>query len=114
VRDALMNQHADLFLRIAAIAKALPKPIDQMKFFELIQIIPSPTKSALQSGNLVNYRISDPKIMGFLRNNSIFTFGQADRSRTTATLREILDAMWLFDDKFERALSKFNEVEAQR
>jgi hypothetical protein len=51
--------------------------------------------------------------MGYLRNNSIFTFGQADRARTSATFREILDAMWLFNDKFERALSKFNEIKAR-
>ena len=85
-----------------------------MKLFELIQIIPSPTKSALRSGNVVKHRISDPRIMGYLRNNSIFTFGQADRAKTSATFREILDAMWLFNDKFERALSKFNEIKAQR
>ena len=59
-------------------------------------------------------RISDPTIMGYLRNNSIFTFGQADRAKTSATFREILDAMWLFNDKFERALAKFNEIKAQR
>jgi hypothetical protein len=29
-------------------------------------------------------------------------------------LREILDAMWLFNDKFERALSKFNEIRVRR
>ncbi|MFL5047405.1 MAG: hypothetical protein ACJ8EA_21450 [Xanthobacteraceae bacterium] len=114
VRDALVNAHADLFPQIPAIVKALPDPIDQMKLFELIQIIPSPTKSALRSGNVVNYRISDPKIMGYLRNNSIFTFGQADRVKTSATFREILDAMWLFNDKFERALSKFDEIKAQQ
>jgi hypothetical protein len=114
VRDGLMNAHAELFLQIPAIAKLLPDPIDQMRFFELIQIVPSPTKSALRSGNLGNYRISDPTIMGFLRNNSIFTFGQADRAKTSATFREILDAMWLFNDKFERALSKFNEIKAQK
>ena len=85
-----------------------------MKLFELIQIIPGPTKSALDSGNLANYKISDPTIMGYLRNNSIFTFGQADRARTSATLREILDAMWLFNDKFERALATFNEIKAQQ
>jgi len=28
----------------------------------------------------------------------------------SAPLREILDAMWLFNDKFERALSKFNQL----
>src|SRR5438552_6717715 len=114
VRDGLMNAHADLFPRIPAIMKALPNPIDQMKFFELIQIIPSPTKSALKSGNLAQYKISDPTIMGYLRNNSIFTFGQVDRAKTSATFREILDAMWLFNDKFERALSKFNEIKARQ
>ena len=114
VRDALMNAHADLFPQIPAIVKALPDPIDQMKLFELIQIIPSPTRSALNSGNFAGYRISDPTIMGYLRNNSIFTFGQADRAKTSATFREILDAMWLFNDKFERAQSKFNEIKAQR
>ena len=114
VRDGLMNAHADLFPRVPAIVKSLPDPIDQMKLFELIQIIPSPTKSALNSGNLANYRISDPTIMGYLRNNSIFTFGRADRAKTSATFREILDAMWLFNDKFERALSKLNEVAARQ
>jgi hypothetical protein len=114
VRDALMNAHADVFPHIPAIVKALPSPIDQMKFFELIQIVPSPTRSALNSGNLASYRVSDPTIMGYLRNNSIFTFGQADRAKTSATYREILNAMWLFDDKFERALSKFNEIKARK
>src|SRR4029077_17603955 len=75
VRDGLMNAHDELFLQIPAIAKTLPDPIDQMKLFELIQIIPSPTKSALRSGDLVNYRISNPKIMGYLRNNSVFAYG---------------------------------------
>jgi hypothetical protein len=114
VRDALMNAHADLFPQIAAVMKALPNPIDQMKFFELMQIIPGPTRSALKSGNLASYKMSEPRIMGYLRNNSIFTFGQANRAKTSAAFREILDAMWLFDDKFERALSKFNEIEARR
>jgi hypothetical protein len=112
VRDGLVNAHADLFPRIPAIVKALPDPIDQMKFFELIQIVPSPTKSALGSGNLTAHRVSDPTIMGFLRNNSIFTFGRGDRAKTSASFREILDAMWLFNDKFERALAKFNEIKA--
>jgi hypothetical protein len=112
VRDGLMNAHAELFPQIAAIAKTLPNPIDQIKLFELIQIIPAPTKSALRSGNLLSYRVSDPTIMGYLRNNSIFAFGQADRARTSATFREILDAMWLFNDKFERALARFDEIKA--
>jgi phage major head subunit gpT-like protein len=50
--------------------------------------------------------------MGYLRNNSIFTFGRADREKTSATFRQILDAMWLFNDKFERALSQFKEIKA--
>jgi hypothetical protein len=114
VRDGLVNAHADLFLQIPALVKSLPDPIDQMKVFELIQIIPSPTTSALKSGNLLAYTISEPRIMGYLRNNSIFTFGRADRARSSATLREILDAMWLFNDKFERAVAKFDEIMAQR
>jgi hypothetical protein len=114
VRNGLMNAHADIFPQIPMIVKTLPNPIDQIKVFELIQIIPSPTKSALNSGNLANYRISDPRIMFYLRNNSMFAFGQADRARTSATFREILDAMWLFNDKFERALVKYNEIKAQR
>jgi hypothetical protein len=113
VRDALMGEHADIFPQVRVIVKTLPNPIDQMKFFELIQIIPSPIRSALKSGDLINYRISDPRIMGYLRNNSIFAFGQADRARTSATVREILDAMWLFNSKFERALSKFDEMKAR-
>jgi hypothetical protein len=114
VRDGLMSAHADLFLQIPALMKALPDPIDQMKVFELIQIVPSPTRAALRSGNLLNYRISEPTIMGYLRNNSIFTFGHADRAKTSATFREILDAMWLFNDKFERAVIKFDEIRTQR
>ena len=114
VRNGLMNAHADLFPKIPAIMKALPDPIDQMRFFELIQIIPSPTKAALNSGNLLNYRISEPRIMGYLRNNSMFAFGKTDRAKTVATMREILDSMWLFNDIFDRALAKFGEIKAQK
>jgi hypothetical protein len=105
-----MNAHAELFAQIPAIAKVLPNPIDQMKFFELIQIVPSPTKSALASGSLLGYRVSDPKIMGYLRNNSMFAYGKSDRARTSATYREIMDAMWLFNQKFERALAEYEKV----
>jgi hypothetical protein len=108
-----MNAHAELFSQIPAVVKSMPDPIDQMKIFELIQIIPSPTKSALNSGNFANQKISDPTVMGYLRNNSIFTFGHADREKTSATFREVLDAMWLFNDKFKRALSQFNEIKAR-
>jgi len=113
VRDGLMNAHAELFPQIPAVVKSMPDPIDQMKIFELIQIIPGPTKSALNSGNFANQKISDPTVMGYLRNNSIFTFGHADREKTLATFREVLDAMWLFNDKFKRALSQFNEIKAK-
>ena len=114
VRNGLMNAHAELFAQIPAIVQMLPDQIDQMKLFELIQIIPTPTRAALKSGSFADYRISDPKIMGYLRNNSVFTFGKADRAKTSATFREILDAMWLFNDKFERARTKFNEIKAQQ
>jgi hypothetical protein len=113
VRDGLMNAHAELFPQLPAIVRTLANPIDQMKLFELLQIIPSPTRSALKSGSLVDYRVSDPRIMKYLRNNSIFAFGRADRSRRSATFREILDAMWLFNRNFERALSKFAEITAR-
>ena len=110
VRDGLMNAHAELFQQIPSIAKTLPDPIDQMKLFELIQIVPSPTRAAMRSGNLLAYRVSDPTIMKYLRNNSMFAFGKSDRARTSATYREIMDAMWLFNEKFERARAKFEEI----
>ncbi len=110
VRDGLMNAHAELFREIPGIVKTLPDPIDQMKLFELIQIVPTPTRSALKSGDLLNYRVSSPTIMKHLRNNSIFAFGQADRARTSASYREILAAMWLFNRKFERAMAKYAEI----
>jgi hypothetical protein len=114
VRNGLMNAHAEVFLHIPAILKGFPDPIDQMKIFELIQIVPSPTRAALRSGDLASYRVSDAKIMGYLRNNSMFTFGRADRAKTSATYREILAAMWLFNEKFEHAMITFNEIKAQR
>jgi hypothetical protein len=40
VRDGLANAHAELFLQIPEIVRTLPGPTDQMKLFELIQIIP--------------------------------------------------------------------------
>jgi hypothetical protein len=52
--------------------------------------------------------------MGYLRNNSILAFGRVDRAKTSATFGEILDAMWLFNDKFERALTLFNEIVARQ
>jgi hypothetical protein len=112
VRDGLMNAHAELFPQIPAIAKTLPDPIDQMKLFELIQIVPSPTRAAMRSGNLLAYRVSDPTIMKYLRNNSMFAFGKSDRAKTSASYREIMDAMWLFNEKFERARAKFEEIKA--
>jgi hypothetical protein len=84
-----------------------------MIFFELIQIIPTPSRSALSSGDLLGYRISNPRIMKYLRNNGIFALGQAERARTSASFREILDAMWLFNIKFEQALAKFEEVKSR-
>jgi len=114
VRNGLMNAHADLFPRIPAIVRVLPEPVDQMRFFQLIQIIPSPTKSALASGDLLNHRVSGARIMGYLRNNSMFAFGKTDRARTSATMREVMDSMWLFNDVFERARAKYDEIAARR
>ncbi len=114
VRNGLMNSHADLFARIPAIVKMLPDEIDQMKVFQLIQIIPTPTRRALASGNFAGTRISDARVMGYLRNNAVFTFGKADRARTSATFREILDAMWLFTEKFERARAVHAEIKRGR
>ncbi|MDD1536936.1 MULTISPECIES: hypothetical protein [unclassified Bradyrhizobium] len=113
VRNGLMNAHADLFREIPGIAKTLPDPIDQMKLFQLIQIVPTPTQSALRSGDLLNYRVSSPRIMRYLRNNSIFAFGQADRARTSASYREIFAAMWLFNRKFEKAMAKYAEIKGR-
>ena len=114
VRDALMNAHADAFLQIPAIVEAFPDPIDQIEAVRADPDRSQPTKAAIRSGNVAGYRVSDPRIMGYLRNNSMFNFGQADRAKTSATYREILDAMWLFNEKFERALSKFNEIVIQK
>ena len=113
VRDGLMNAHADVFREIPGIVKTLPDPIDQMKLFELIQIVPTPTRSALKSGDLLGYRVSDPTIMKHLRNNSIFAFGKTDRARSSASFREILAAMWLFNRKFERAMAKYEEIKGR-
>lgn len=113
VRNGLTNAAAELFPKIPAIVAMLPDEMDQMKFFELIQIVPAPTRSALESGNVLTYEISAPRIMGYLRNNSMFTFGKANRAKTSATFREVLDAMWLFNPKFQSALAKFNEIKLQ-
>jgi hypothetical protein len=43
----------------------------------------------------------------------VFAFGRADRARTSASYREIMDAMWLFNEKFARAQAKFSEVRAK-
>jgi hypothetical protein len=113
VRNGLMNAHAGLFAQLPAIVRMLPDPIDQMKLFQLIQIVPTPTRAALRSGDFEAWRISDPRIMGYLRNNSIFTFGKADRARASASFREILEAMWLFTDKFESARAVYEEIKAR-
>ena len=110
VRNGLMNAHADLFAQLPKIMKILPDEIDQMKFFQLIQIVPAPTRDALASGDFTRYRVTSPKIMGYLRNNSIFAFGKKERARTSANYREILDAMWLFNSKFEKARDKYAEL----
>ncbi len=114
VRNGLANAAGELFPQIPEIVRLLPDEMDQMKFFELIQIVPTPTRAALKSGDILSYKVSDPRIMGYLRNNSMFTFGKANRAKRTATYREILDAMWLFNPKFKQALAKFSEIESKR
>jgi hypothetical protein len=113
VRNGLMNAHADLFAQLPKIMTMLPDEMDQMKFFQLIQLIPTPTRKALRSGDFESYRISSPRIMGYLRNNSIFTFGKTDRAKKSATFREILDAMWLYNRIFARAQAKYDEITAE-
>jgi hypothetical protein len=112
-RNGLMNAHADLFEQLPDIMRMLPDKMDQMKFFQLIQLIPTPTRSALASGDIESYRVSSPRIMGYLRNNSIFTFGKKDRAKKSATYREILDAMWLYNRIFAKALAKLDEIQPQ-
>ncbi len=114
VRNGLMNAHADLFAQLPKIMKMLPDEMDQMKFFQLIQLIPTPTRKALASGDIQSYRITSPRIMGYLRNNSIFTFGKKDRAKKSATYREILDAMWLYNRIFARAQAKYVEVKGPK
>jgi hypothetical protein len=110
VRNGLMNAHADLFAQLPTIMRILPDEIDQMKFFQLIQLIPTPTRKALASGKFLDYRITSPRIMGYLRNNSIFAFGKKDRAKKSATYREILDGMWLYNRIFLKAQTKYREV----
>jgi hypothetical protein len=112
VRNGLMNAHADLFAQLPKIMRTLPNEMDQMKFFQLIQLIPSPTRKALRSGHFLSYRITSPRIMGYLRNNSIFAFGKKDRAKKSATFREILDGMWLYNRIFMRARAKFHTIKA--
>jgi hypothetical protein len=40
----------------------------------------------------------------------MFAYGKADRAKASATFREIMDAMWLFNDKFEQALSEYRKI----
>jgi hypothetical protein len=116
-----MNAHADLSAQLAAIMKMLP---DEGRSDEAVRAYPNRSRADAGRPRLEHfaaYRVSDARIMRYLRNNmwlpattrSIFTFGKADRARTSATYREILDAMWLFNDKFERARGKFAEIKAQ-
>jgi hypothetical protein len=42
--------------------------------------------------------------------NGILALGRSERARTSASLHEILNAMWLFNIKFEQARTKFEEV----
>jgi len=76
-----------------AIAKTLPDPIDQI---EAVRTDPDHSGSdqirpqVRQFGQATGFPTRT--IMGYLRNNSVLRLWQADRARTTATFREILDA----------------------
>ena len=111
VRNGLMNAHAELFAQLPEIMKILPDEIDQMKFFQLIQIIPSPTRTALDSAT--------SRATGFPTRRSWATCATTPCSpsarrtgRKIRDLREILDAMWLFNSKFEKAQAKFATIKA--
>ena len=82
----LMNAHADLFAQIPAIARMLADQIDQMKLFELIQIIPTPTRAALASGNFAAYRISDPTDHGILAQQQHLHFRQGGPGKNLGDL----------------------------
>ncbi len=64
VRNGLMNAHAELFAELPEIMQMLPDEMDQMKLFQLIQIVPSPTRAALASGNFESYLVSDDRSWG--------------------------------------------------
>jgi hypothetical protein len=88
VRDVLMGEHADIFLQVRAIVKTMPNTIDQMKFFELIQIVPSPIRSALRSpGQLSNSRPDHHEISTEQQHLRLWTGRQGesicDRSRNS-------------------------------
>ena len=112
VRDALMNAHADVFPAHPGDRESLP---GSDRPDEVLRADPDRSdadQGGAPIGRVRQYRVSEPRIMGYLRNNSMFNYGQVDRAKTSANYREILDAMWLFNEKFERALVKFNEIKA--
>jgi hypothetical protein len=110
-----MNAHASFFLQIPAmIVKTLPDPIDQMKFFELIQIVPAPTRSALRSGNLLNYRVSDPTIMKYLRNNSAVRLWQGRPGQNIGHLPRNSRRMWLSTTSSNARFRRFNEIKTRQ
>ena len=113
VRDGLMNAHAEMFPADPGDRQDAARPDRADEAVRADPDRPSPTRSALKSGDLLSYRISNPRIMRYLRNNSVFAFGQADRARTSASFREILDAMWLFNRKFEKAMAKYAEIKGR-
>ena len=61
VRDGLMNAEADLFLQIPGIVKTLPDPIDQMKLFELIQIMQDELNDLSGANRPIEVKLFGPK-----------------------------------------------------
>ena len=54
--------------------------------------------------------------MKYLRNNSVFVFwtSRQGKGNVPVTFRDILDAMWLFNDKFERAIAEFDKIKTRK
>ena len=94
-------------LRLALASVVLDLPVDGEIKVATTEVTDAAAFARLQAGLL------DPRGVrgeGYLRNNSMFAYGATDRARTSANYREIMDAMWLFNEKFERALAEYDKV----
>ena len=100
--------------QIPAIAKTLPDPIDQMKLFELIQIVPTPDRSALESGDLLSYRVSEPdhhEVPAQQQHLRVW-HRPTGRAPRRASARSSLRC-GCSTAKFERAMVKYSEIKGR-